>query len=146
MTKKKPSSRNGKTKLSILEQWVEVTIEQGVARTELFPSNQILLEESQKMDPPPLLVYRRINFPSGVPAPYGWTQPDEQTARYGGGCVQRMTMAIWLETIDREAAHPDGHIGPTGKPPIPRPMERGGCDCPACTTNHHLLKELGLAP
>lgn len=56
-----------------------------------------------------------------------------------------MKMAVWLETIAREAADPDGHIGPTGHPAVPRPLERGGCDCPTCTANHHILGELGLA-
>lgn len=145
MAKKIRKKRSSKVKLNILDQWVEVTTKGGVTRTELFPSNEVLRDEGNQMDPPPLIVYRRINFPAGVPSEYAWTQPDLQTKRYGGGCVQRMTLPTWLETIAREARQPDGHIGPTGRPPVPRPLERGGCDCPTCTAHHHILGELGLA-
>ena len=56
-----------------------------------------------------------------------------------------MTMETWLKTIVHEASYDHGHVGPTGKPAVPRPLERGGCDCPTCTANHHILAELGLA-
>ena len=132
-------------KIPILDQWVEVSILNGVTTTELFPSNEVLIEEGKQMDPPPELVYRRINFPAGVPGEYSWTKPDEQTKLYGGGCIQRMTVKTWLETIEREAATGARHIGPSGHPNVPRPKERGGCDCPACARNEYLLEELGYA-
>ena len=131
-------------KIPILDQWIEVYRENGVTQTELFPSNQVLIEEGKRMDPPPELVYRRINFPAGVPVEYDWTQPDEQTRKYGG-CVQRMTVDTWLQTIAREATQAGGHLGHTGQPNVPRPKERGGCDCKACTQNEYLLAELGYA-
>ena len=73
-------SKKRKKHFNILDQWVEITRENGVTRTELYPPNDVLLEEGRQMDPPPLLVYRRLNFLSGVPSEYGSTRPDAQHA------------------------------------------------------------------
>jgi len=62
-------------------------------------------------DPPPELVYRRLNFPNGIPDEYDWTCPDPLVKQYGGGGVQRMSVDTWLDTIDRESLRTDGHIG-----------------------------------
>lgn len=129
--------------LPLLEQWVEVWVEDGITRTSLHPSNEELCKEAEKMDPPPELVYRRLNFRSGVPAEYMWTMPRKQALLYGGGGIQRMTVEQWLHVIALEKESGSEHIGPTGVGNLPRPNERGGCECPVCTINQGMLEELG---
>ena len=90
------------------------------------------------MDPPPELVYRRLNFPNAIPDEYDWTTNDARLKQYGGIGIQRMSVDSWLNLIDQETLRQDGHIGPTPDP-LPRPIERGGCDCPACEQNRQLL-------
>jgi hypothetical protein len=51
-----------------------------------------------------------------------------------------MTVDTWLEVIEREAARGMGHVGPTGVGNLPRPKERGGCDCEVCTRNREVLE------
>jgi hypothetical protein len=43
--------------------------------------------------------------------------------------------------IEREKLRTDGHIGPTGVGNLPRPMERGGCECPMCKRNREILEK-----
>jgi hypothetical protein len=90
------------------------------------------------MDPPPELVYRRLNFVHGVPPAYDWTGADPEVRVRGGCGIQRMDVNTWLNVIEREQASGTGHIGPCGGN-LPRPKERGGCDCPVCTQNQSLL-------
>ncbi len=126
-------------KIAILDQWVEVEIEDGKTVTTLFPSNEKLIQAGKKMLPPPELIYRRMNFRDGVPPEYQWTGTDEERdARHG---IQRMTVDTWLDVTDREKLRSDGHIGPTGVGNLPRPRERGGCDCPVCTHNQLILDQ-----
>ena len=125
-------------KLNILDQWVDITVDNGVTRTLLSPSNALLIERGQSMDPPPELVYRRLNFPDGIPDEYNWTSEDPTLKQYGGIGIQRMSIDTWLDTIDAEALRSDGHIGPCDDP-LPRPKERGSCSCSACERNHLLL-------
>lgn len=33
-----------------------------------------------------------------------------------------------------------GHVGPTGVGNLPRPKERGGCDCEVCARNREVLE------
>lgn len=129
--------------IPVLEQWVEIWTEDSVTRTQLYPPNDQLIKEAEKMDPPPELVYRRLNFREGVPAEYLWTMPDKQALLYGGGGVQRMTIDHWLHIIALEKESGTEHIGPTGLGNLPRPHERGGCECPVCTLNQEMLAELG---
>jgi hypothetical protein len=125
-------------KIPILDQWVEIEIENGRTVTTLFPSNEKLIEAGQKMFPPPELIYRRLNFRDGVPPEYAWTgSATNPTGRHG---VQRMTVDTWLDVIEREKLRPDGHIGPTGVGNLPRPKERGGCNCPTCTHNQQRIR------
>jgi hypothetical protein len=136
-------------KAGILEQWVEVTVEDGKTVTMLFPSNRNLRERAKKMEPAPELVYRRIHFVHGVPAEYEWACPDEGLREYGGCGIQRMTMETWLEVVEREApelerigyksSYAPEHIGPTGVGNLPRPKERGGCECEVCVGNQEIL-------
>lgn len=127
-------------KINILDQWVEITIQDGATLTSLTPSNQKLIEKGQTMDPPPELVYRRLNFLHGVPGEYDWTDPDPLLRKYGGFGTQRMSIDTWLDVIVAEKLRTDGHIGPCGSP-LTRPKERGGCDCPHCTRIRERLEE-----
>jgi hypothetical protein len=132
-------------KIPVLEQWIEVTLEDGNTVTRLFPSNELLIKRGQKMLPPPELVYRRLNFPNGVPEEYTWTTHDPMTRERGGMGIQRMDVDTWLEVIEREKALGTGHVGPTGAGNLPRPMARGGCDCEVCSGNREILEAAGVS-
>ena len=143
-------------KIALLEQWVEVTIdEEGKTVTRLFPSNKNLIEHGKGMLPSPELVYRRLNFPHGIPPEYAWTGLREEQKPLGGCGLQRMTTDQWLDVIDREApeipragyrsSYAPEHIGPTGVGNLPRPKERGGCDCDVCTKNQAILDRKAMA-
>ena len=129
---KSPKKQRDK-KLPRLEQWIEVRIEEdGRVTTTLYPSNEELIGDGQEMWPAPELVYRRINFPDGVPPEYYWATSNEQARQFGCCGIQRMTIDTWLDTIERESSRTDGHIGPTEVPNLPRPD--GKCSCPVCTS------------
>jgi hypothetical protein len=135
------NAKKNQRKIPVLDQWVEITIEDGITCTKLFPSNAGLIEEGKAMDPPPELVYRRLNFVNGVPPEYDWTGADPDVRIRGGCGIQRMDVNTWLEVIEQEKNSGAGHIGPC-RGNLPRPKERGGCDCPVCTQNKTLLEKL----
>ncbi len=85
------------------------------------------------MLPSPDLVYRRLNFPASVPPEYYWATSNPRARELGGTGIQRMTVDMWLEVIERERAEGSGHIGPTGIGNLPRPPENGTCECHVCT-------------
>ncbi len=126
-------------KIVRMEQWIEVRIRDGQAVSKLYPPNDTLIKEGQKMLPPPEFVYRRINFPDGVPHEYDWTGISEAQRKLGGCGIQRMTVDTWLEVIDREKLREDGHVGPTGVGNLPRPREHGECGCKTCVHNQAIL-------
>jgi hypothetical protein len=128
-------------KIVRLEQWVEVRILGGKTVTQLYPSNEKLIQQGQKFWPPPEFVYRRLNFPDGIPPEYLWTciDPTPEQLKRGGCGIQRMTVDTWLDVIEHEKLRQDGHIGPTGVGNLPRPEETGGCDCPTCSHNRAIL-------
>lgn len=127
--------------ISTLEQWIEVRIVDGKTVTTLYPPNKQLVKDGKKIWPPPDVVYRRFHFPDGVPAEYYWTSPDDAERHQMGGCgIQRMSTGTWLEVIRREAHNRAGHLGPTGVGNLPRPKERGGCECLVCTLNQDLIE------
>jgi hypothetical protein len=126
-------------KIVRIEQWIEVRIRDGKTVTKLYPPNDKLIKDGQKMLPPPEFVYRRLNFPDGVPPEYHWTGMAEKQRALGGCGVQRMTLDTWLETIDREKLREDGHVGPTGVGNLPRPREHGECSCKLCVHNWAVL-------
>src|SRR3954454_5089590 len=66
------NNKKNHRKLTILNQWIEIEVENGQTVTKLYPSNEELIEEGKAMLPPPDLVYRRLNLPSGVPREYQW--------------------------------------------------------------------------
>ncbi len=125
-------------KIPFLDQWVEIKVKDGVTVTELTPSNEKLIQRGQTMFPPPEMVYRRLNFPNGIPEEYDWTTDEPLMKQYGGFGTQRMTVDTWLDVIDAEKLRTDGHVGPCGDPQ-PRPQQHGGCDCPACQRNYERL-------
>jgi hypothetical protein len=125
--------KKNKSKIKILEQWVEIRTKDGKTITTLYPPNDELIKEANEMDALPEYVYRRLNFPSGVPKLYYWVVKDPLARRYGGTAIQRMTFETWLDVIAREALNKNGHIGETGVGSLPRPEERGECNCPVCT-------------
>jgi len=126
-------------KIPILDQWIEIEIQDGKTVTELYPSNEQLIKQGQAMIPAPEMVYRRLHFVNGVPPEYSWTTDDAVTRERGGMGTQRMTVDTWLELIEREEATGTGHVGPCGGN-LPRPEERGGCDCETCTHNRAVLE------
>jgi hypothetical protein len=130
-------------KIKTLEQWVEISVEDGKTVTRLYPSNEQLIKDGQKMWPPPDLIYRRLNFVNGIPEEYRWAvRPGDEARMQRGGCgIQRMEVDTWLHVIEREKLREDGHIGPTGVGNLPRPMERGGCECPMCKRNREILEK-----
>ncbi|HEX3681052.1 MAG TPA: hypothetical protein VHU83_00825 [Bryobacteraceae bacterium] len=128
-------------KIPVLEQWVQVTVEDGQTVTRFFPPNEELIEQGQTMDPPPELVYRRLEFIGGIPPEYHWSSSSHpERFQTGGAGLQRMTVDTWLEVIEREKASGAGHIGSTGIGNLPRPKERGGCACEICTHNREILE------
>jgi hypothetical protein len=116
----------------ILNQWIEIEIDHGQTITTLYPSNEKLIEEGKVMFPPPDLVYRRLNFPAGVPPEYHWVTRNPEARERGGTGIQRMTVDTWLRVIERERGEGTGHLGPTGVGNLPRPTERGVCECDIC--------------
>ena len=119
-------------KIPLLEQWVEIEVSAaGKTVTTQYPSNEILIQDGEKKWPAPEMVYRRLHFVHGVPHEYAWATSDERIRASGGMGIQRMTVETWLELIEKEKALGTGHLLPCGN--LPRPEERGGCDCPTCS-------------
>ena len=135
--KKKTAGASGGRKV-VVEQWVEVRIRNGRTVTELTPANAQLRKQLEEMSERPELVYRRFNFPEGVPPEYEWTRPDDNMRRYGGGGLQRMTLDTWAALSKGEDSRGDGHVGETGVGNLPRPKEHGGCECAVCRENADL--------
>ncbi len=137
--------KRNKTRIATLEQWVEVEIRDGQTVTTLYPPNAEMVKKGKEMDPPPDLVYRRINFRTIVPLEYYWTTSDPQRRRFGGHCIQRMSVETWLKVIAVEELRAGKHIGPCGGI-LPRPKERGGCECAQCTAATARLEALQAQP
>jgi hypothetical protein len=136
------STKKKKDTFDVAEQWLEITVADGVTTTEYIPTNEELLEELKKEGIVPKLVYRRMNFPNGIPPEYAWSNshdpkacPKTQAGEWcepcapylnAGAGIQRMTFDAWQEVIEHEALTPGQHAGPTGTGNLPRPKERGG--------------------
>ena len=118
--------------IHVLDQWVDVTIEEGRAVTRLEPSNEQLFEDRETMKPPPEQVRRRFVFHDGVPEEYGWCaglyEQVKGRMKYG---VQQMTIKTWLQAVEREKAAGTGHLGDAGED-LPDPKRRGWCWCTVC--------------
>ncbi len=132
-----------KEKLAVIEQWVEVDRNAaGETVTKRFPSDEDLKKEAAKMEREPDLVYRRLFFVGAVPEEYRWATSNPQGLAFGGLGMQRMTWAKWKEQIVQEMITVKNHVQPC--PNLPRPKERGGCECEVCTANEWMLAEAGL--
>jgi len=129
------SEKRSRSQLVVVDQWIEVVRSpNGQTSTTLYPANTLLREKVEQLDPHKDLVYRRFHFVSGVPDEYAWTTADPGIRATGGVGIQRMTVATWLDQIERERTSGTGHLLPCGGN-LPRPQERGGCDCAVCTHN-----------
>jgi hypothetical protein len=126
-----------------IEQWVEVRARDGQTATTLYPSNAKMRERALTMDPPPDMVYRRLNFVDCVPVEYYWTTDDPARRRNGGHGIQRMDVQTWLETIEREEELGNGHVGPCSRA-LPRPKSRGGCECEVCAALRERYEREGI--
>ncbi|HEX4165666.1 MAG TPA: hypothetical protein VHZ55_09330 [Bryobacteraceae bacterium] len=133
---------NKKPKLRVVEQWVEVrSDEQGQTQLKLCPENEDVRKKGEKIGAD--LVYRRFHFVGGVPEEYAWTTSDPAARKWGGMGTQRMTFEKWKERVAVEALTADGQLRPCGGN-LPRPKERGGCECKVCVGNQGLLEAAGL--
>ncbi|MBV8866596.1 MAG: hypothetical protein JO210_14475 [Acidobacteriaceae bacterium] len=129
-------------KIVTLDQWVEIEVSPaGKTVTTLHPSNETLKKDLEKKWPAPELVYRRLHFVHGVPHEYAWATSDARIRATGGMGIQRMAMDTWLELIEEEKEFGTGHLLPCGN--LPRPEERGGCDCAVCSRNRAILEARG---
>ena len=59
---------------------------------------------SKAMEPPPDMVYLRLNFVNAVPVEYYWATSDAKRRQNGGHGIQRMTVEAWLEAVERPLA------------------------------------------
>ncbi|MGC2656767.1 MAG: hypothetical protein WA324_02245 [Bryobacteraceae bacterium] len=92
-----------------IEQWVEIRNVKNQVVAEFTPTNDELAIEIEQKKVRPTLLYRRLNFPDGVPSKYQWTRPRKGMATLGGMAAQRMTIETWekLREIERESGLPE---------------------------------------
>jgi hypothetical protein len=114
------------------DQWIEIKRKNGQTIVEYYPPNLEFERLRLEMDPPPHLIYRRMNFVNGVPNEYLWTKPDENIRLYGGLFLQRILPEDWPAIMAAELTLGNTHIVPATNAQ-PRPPELGPCPCPACT-------------
>ncbi len=137
------AAKKTERKIVTLEQWVQITVHEGQTVTTLYPSNEEMVKRGKEMDPPPDMVYRRLNFVNGVPAEYHWATADAARRQNGGHGIQRMTVEAWVEVIAREKESGAGHVGPCDQL-LPRPKSRGGCECAVCTRSRARHESQGI--
>ena len=96
-------------KPAFIEQWVEIRNVKNQVVAEFTPTNDELAIEIEQKKVRPTLLYRRLNFPDGVPSKYQWTRPRAGMATRGGMAAQRMTIETWekLREIERESGLPE---------------------------------------
>ena len=123
-----------------LDQWIEITRENGKTVSTLYPPNKELERLRQEMDPPAVLVYRRLNFVHGVPAEYDWTQPTDGARHLGGMFLQRLSIENWLHTMELERTLCSPHVI-FADASERRPPEFGPCPCARCTSDRKNFNE-----
>jgi hypothetical protein len=125
--------------IHVLDQWADVTIENGRAVTRLEPSTEQLLEDVGTMKPPPEQVRRFFTFYDGIPEEYGWCagvyEQIPGKAKYG---EQQITVETWLEAVEREKAAGTGHLSDTGED-LPEPKRRTWCWCKVCARRQETI-------
>jgi hypothetical protein len=96
-------------KPAFIEQWVEIRNVKNQVVAEFTPTNDELAIEIEQKKVRPTLLYRRLNFPDGVPSKYQWTRPRTGRATLGGMAAQRMTIETWekLRETERESGLPE---------------------------------------
>jgi hypothetical protein len=113
------------------EQWIEIERREGKTVTLFYPPNDEFEELRLKMDPPPDMIYRRLNFIHGVPPEYLWIGPTLEFQEYGGLFLQRITVAEWPEIFLLEKLNGNKFVI-SARFPQPRPEVLGPCPCPHC--------------
>ncbi len=114
------------------EQWIEIEQREGKTVTIYYPPNQEFEELRLKMDPPPDMIYRRLNFIHGVPLQYSWIDPSPDFQKYGGLFLQRVTVEEWPSILALEQRPGNQHVI-SARFPQPRPEVLGPCPCARCT-------------
>jgi hypothetical protein len=114
------------------EQWIEITVENGVTVTTRYPPNIEFEKLMREMNPKPDLIRRRLNFVHGVPREYDWIRPTPNFRLYGGLFLQRVLPSDWPYIALMESLLPSGHLVSTPNPQA-RPLACGPCPCPRCT-------------
>ena len=136
---KKIKLRNKAAKPVIHQQWIEVKRVNGQTVSKFFPTNAEFEKERLEMDPPPSLIYRRLNFVNGVPDEYSWTNPTPVVKIRGGHFLHRMLVEDWPEVMDAERR--EGNLHAFASPnPQHRPDAFGPCPCDACTKEREKLE------
>ena len=124
--------KNKKDRTQVVGQWFEIEVVDGVTKTTAYPANEEVEKKIAKKEEatgrPVELVYRRLNFINGVPPEYEWTTEDPLRLKFGFMGIQRLRVADWRKHILSETG---GHLQPSYFH-MPRPEDRGGCDCQAC--------------
>lgn len=121
-----------KTKRTVThDQWIEITRQNGQTVSTFYPPNAEFERRRLAKDPPPDLIYRRMNFVHGVPSEYEWTQPPPDMRQYGGHCLLRLTTADWLHVMQLERDLGYQHVMRARTQP--RPDDFGPCPCARCT-------------
>jgi hypothetical protein len=132
MSAKRIKLKKKKDRTQVVGQWFEIEVVDGVTKTTAYPNNEevekMIARKQEETGRPVELVYRRLNFINGIPEEYKWVTEDHQVRKFGGLGIQRLRVADWREHILDETS---GHVTPS-KFHMPRPEDRGGCDCPAC--------------
>ncbi len=132
MSAKRIKIRTKKERPLIVEQWIEVEVFEGVTTSTRYPSDdevKIMIDKKEADNGRPVdLVYRRFNFIHGIPPEYFWSTPEPLLRKYGGHCIQRLTVPDWRRLSDDENG---GHMKGSAYT-MPRPEARGGCRCKAC--------------
>ncbi|HEY3937539.1 MAG TPA: hypothetical protein VGL97_08925 [Bryobacteraceae bacterium] len=95
-------------------QLVQVRIEEGRTVTWAHPFNATVRRQLE-LKGPETTVWRRFEFPEGVPPEYAWVAitPEEQgteKAHY----AEKLSAAEWRRARAQDEARGDGHVGPCG--------------------------------
>jgi hypothetical protein len=119
------------------EQWIEIMRVNGKTVTLFYPPNEEFEKLRLQMDPPPHMIYRRLNFIHGVPPEYEWTSPTPDIRRFGGHYLQRITLEEWPVLFKAELLEGNRRVIPALNAQ-PRPPELGPCPCALCTQERML--------
>ena len=113
------------------DQWIEISRKNGQTICKFYPPNAEFERLRKEMDPPPSLIYRRLNFVHGVPEEYSWAKPPIQMTQYGGHYLIRLTTEDWLVAMNKERH--EGNHRVVAANSQRRPAEFGPCPCDRCT-------------